>query len=206
MNRAIALQFTPATEELFGRSKWWGAPDLPSEWEYPCTAAGDPLHFICQLRCEELAPYDPQGLLPHEGMLYLFATLGAYIDLLDIAEQHTGLGEWPSDCFKVLYAPSLEGLTPYPITYEDGEAAYLAAEEIHFAAVAADYDSFKLLGRPYYAEIAELYSEHLVLLQIDEQERWGLRLYDCGMLCFLITPEALRCRDWASVRLYFHSF
>lgn len=203
---AIKLDFQPAFDPLFAQSKWWGAADLPSDWDYPRNEEGEPLHFLCQIRCEELIPYDKQGLLPHAGMLYFFAAIGEYIEHLDLAEGHCGLGEWPQDAFRVLHAPSCDNLRSCPITYDDGEAAYLPAERIIFSEVESSYDRFKLLGRPYYEEIAELYPDSLSLLQIDEEERWGLRLYDCGMLCFLITPEALRHHAWEEVRLYFHSF
>ena len=39
---AIGLKFKPTTDELTGQSKWWGAPDLPEGWEYPCQD-GNPL-------------------------------------------------------------------------------------------------------------------------------------------------------------------
>ena len=35
----------------------------------------DPLTFICQIRCSDLAALDPKGLLPHEGLLYFFGAL-----------------------------------------------------------------------------------------------------------------------------------
>lgn len=203
---AIELKFQPSDDPGFAQSKWWGAADLPAQWEYPCTEGGDPLLFVAQIRCEELIPYDREGLLPQRGMLYFFAAIGEYVERLDIEEGHFGLGEWPAESFRVLYSPTCEGLEPRPITYEDGEAAFLPAERLTFSWADEDFDSFKLLGRPYYEEIKELYPEHISLLQIDEQERWGLRLYDCGMLCFLITPEELRQGAWDQVRLYFHSF
>jgi hypothetical protein len=146
-------------------------------------------------------------LLPHSGMLYFFAAIGEYVYKLDTAEiDHNGLGEWGSDAFRVLYSPSCEDLEPFEILYEDGEPAYLEAEAIEFSQVAATHDSFKLLGRPYYDEIAEEYPDHISLLQIDENDDWGLTLYDCGMVVFLVKPEDLKARDWNRVRCYFHSF
>ena len=59
--KAIKIKFSKSDDELFGQSKWWGAPDLPDDWEYPEMPDGDdtPLTFICQINCAELAPYDP---------------------------------------------------------------------------------------------------------------------------------------------------
>ena len=74
---------------LFCCSKWWGNPDLPPQAEYPMmkiteedgTESEYPLTFICQIDCEDIAPFDREGLLPHEGMLY-FLTLTAKNTLL----------------------------------------------------------------------------------------------------------------------------
>lgn len=203
---AIGLKFKPTTDDLTAKSKWWGAPDLPADWEYPCQD-GVALTFVCQIRCEDITPYDKDGLLPHSGMLYFFAAIGEYVNRLDIAEaEHNGLGEWEADAFKVLYSPNCEELVTYKILYEDGEPAYLDAEAIEFSDEADGYDSFKLLGRPYYDEIAELYPDHISLLQIDESDEWGLMLYDCGMVVFLAKPEDLKAQRWDNVSCYFHSF
>ena len=66
-------------------------------------------------------------------------------------------------------------------------------------------DGHKLLGMPFFDEIAWEAEGMLSLLQIDEDERWGLRLFDMGNLNFLITPEALAACDFTNAKLYFHS-
>ena len=58
---------------------------------------------------------------------------------------------------------------------------------------------------PFFDEIVWEAEGMLSLLQIDEDERWGLRLFDMGNLNFLITPEALAARDFTNAKLYFHS-
>ena len=132
---AIGLKFKPTTDELTGQSKWWGAPDLPEDWEYPCQD-GNPLTFVCQIRCEDIAALDTDNLLPHSGMLYFFAAIGEYVNKLDIAEcDHNGLGEWSDDAYKVLYADDCSNLVTYKILYEDEEPAYLPAEQIIFEQV-----------------------------------------------------------------------
>ena len=42
------------------------------------------------------------------------------------------------------------------------------------------------------------------LLQIDEDERWHLRFYDCGMINFIILKEDLAAKRFDKVRLYCH--
>ena len=204
---AIGLKFNKTSDDLTGQSKWWGAPDLPLHVDYPCNEQGDPLTFVCQIRLEDIAPYDTDSLLPHSGMLYFFAAIGEYINLLDEPEgEHNGLGEWSADSYKIIYSPSCDELEPFQVLYDDGEPAYLPAEALSFENVGSAYESFKLLGRPYYDEIAEEYPGKISLLQIDENDEWELTLYDCGMICFMIDPEALKEQQWDEAAVYFHSF
>ena len=50
---------------------------MPENMQYPTmevTEDGEtfdyPLTFVCQINCEDIAPFDKEGKLPHEGMLY----------------------------------------------------------------------------------------------------------------------------------------
>ena len=62
----IKLSFpNTAADATLGSSRFWGMPDLPVNTLYPETLFtdgeeqfADPMTFICQLRCEEFAPYD----------------------------------------------------------------------------------------------------------------------------------------------------
>ena len=211
---------------LFGQSKWWGFPDMPEDLEYPevpvreeyVDDAGrdavdeydDPLTFICQIRCSDLAAVDPEGLLPHEGMLYFFAALDYFLGNLD-AVVSPGLGEWEAPWFKVLWAPSCENLHTHSILYEDGAEACLPAVPMAFSCGSAGDscettgDGFQLLGRPFYDEVAQEMPGMINLLQIDENDDWNLRFFDCGMLNFLITPADLAARRWSAVRCYLTS-
>ncbi len=61
------------------QSKFGGKPALPKGFEWPRSTneydEDAPLPFLLQLNCEELAPYDTDNRLPHEGMFYLFYDL-----------------------------------------------------------------------------------------------------------------------------------
>ena len=46
---------------------------------------------------------------------------------------------------------------------------------------------------------------YVPLLQIDENDDWGLRFFDCGMLCFMIKPENLAAQRFDRVRAYLYS-
>ncbi len=211
--KSIKINLSKSSEELFGQSKWWGRTDLPVEMAYPTEhyddGYEDPLTLVCQIRCADLAPFDVENLLPHEGMLYFFADIDEYVSAMgEVGESEfqNSMGEWEPEAYRVLYSPTEKDLRTHTITDPDGEPANLPAERITFEEAEANYDSFKLLGKPYYEEIQELYPDYLCLLQIDENDDWGLRLYDCGMICFLIKPEDLKARRFEKTVVYFHSF
>ena len=83
---AIKLTLKKTERILFCGSKWWGDPDMPENMQYPVmevTEDGEtydyPLTFVCQINCEDIAKFDNDGRLPHEGMLYFFAAMDDYI-------------------------------------------------------------------------------------------------------------------------------
>ena len=205
--KSIGIHFHPGEDVEVGGSKWWGDPDLPVDVDYPLMD-GYPLTFICQIRLSDIAHIDTEGLLPQSGILYFFGAIAEYVSELDVEQDnHNGLGEWSDDSFAVLYAPEGSELQTCRILYEDDETPVaLPAEKISFTEDDATYDGFKLLGVPYYDEVRDEYENHISLLQIDEEDRWGLRFYDCGMLNFLITPDELKNQKWDKVKFYFHSF
>ena len=209
----IKLETHPADNPLFGQSKWWGQPDMPEELDYPEVTVVDddgeeyldPLTFVCQIRCQDIAALDPEGLLPHEGMLYFFAALDYWLGDYDAAT-HPGLGLWPKHFFRVLYSPSCDDLHTHSIVYDDGTPVGLPAEAITFTPCDKADDGIRLLGRPYLEEVCEQHPDMISLLQVDEEDRWHLVFYDCGMLNFLITPEDLRHRRWDKAQCHLFSF
>jgi hypothetical protein len=72
---AIALGLTRVEEGAIavGASKVGGTADLPPGVAWP-ERRGMPLSFIAQVRLEEVAPLDPEGDLPHHGLLSFFYT------------------------------------------------------------------------------------------------------------------------------------
>ena len=210
---AIQLHFNKTDADLTGQSKWWGAPDMPDGMDIPCVPVedegdeyDDPLTFLCQIRCADIAALDPEGLLPHEGMLYFFAALDYYLGNFE-AILYPGMGEWESPYFKVLYSPTCDDLRPIGIVYDDGTPAFKPAEALTFEAAETFADDFKLLGKPFYEEIREEYDDQMVsLLQVNEDDDWQLHFYDCGMLHFLITPDDLKHRRWNQCKCYVNSF
>lgn len=209
----IKIATQPTDKPLFGQSKWWGQPDMPENLEYPEVLMVDddgeeymdPLTFICQLRCDELAPYDTEQQLPHIGMLYFFAALDYFLDS-NFDCDSPGLGLWQEEYFRVLYSPTCNNLHTHSIVYDDGTPFGLPAEAITFSHSDDDGYGISLLGDPYLDDVCEQFPGMLSLLQIDEEDRWRLRFYDCGMLNFLISPEHLRLRHWNKVQCHLFSF
>lgn len=80
---AIGMRFKRYEDGLTPlTSKFFGSPAMPREW-------GDDFYddtmFLCQINLEELAPFDTEGVFPHEGFLYIFLdTEGGEYGLLPI--------------------------------------------------------------------------------------------------------------------------
>ncbi|MBP5547336.1 MAG: DUF1963 domain-containing protein [Bacteroidales bacterium] len=209
----IKIETHPADNPLFGQSKWWGQPDMPEDFVYPEVPMvdedgeeyEDPLTFVCQLRCEELAPFDPEGLLPHTGMLYFFAALDYFFGNFDTADS-PGMGLWQKKHYKVMYSPTCDNLHTHSIVFEDGSPFGLPAESITFSSCERADDGNRLLGKPYLEEVCEEFPDMISLLQIDEEDRWHLVFYDCGMVNFLVKPSDLRERKWDKVCCHLYSF
>ena len=182
---------------------------MPEGMAYPCIEVEDgdggtypePLTFVCQIRCRDIADLDMEGLLPHRGMLYFFAPMDYFLgDDSSPLDYH--------DSPAVLYTEREEGLVPYELCWEGtDESVFRPAEELIFTTADSPRgDGHILLGEPYQDEIRQAHPGCLSLLQIDEDDRWDLRFYDCGMYYFLIRPGDLRSRRWerAEGDLYFY--
>ena len=182
---AIKINIQPTAEDLAGKSHWWGFPDLPEAFEWPCDEDGDLLTFICQISLEDISELDSDKRLPHKGMIWFFADLDYFLGDLDAP--CGGTGEWESGTFKVIYSEDNSDLLTHEYYWEDGDSAVLPAEEMTFEAASETDFGFKLLGQPAMTEGYENENEGLMsLLQMDEEERWGLRFFDCGTVNFMV--------------------
>lgn len=109
---AIKLELKKTERILFCGSKWWGDPDMPENMQYPTmevTEDGEkfdyPLTFVCQINCEDIAPFDKENKLPHEGMLYFFAAIDDYLGYESPVQNPEG--EWPKGRVAVKYAKTI---------------------------------------------------------------------------------------------------
>lgn len=151
---AIRIKLESTETELFCSSKWWGDPDLPADMEYPTALAEEdgetfdyPLTFICQIDCEDIAPFDPEGKLPHQGMFYIFAGLDEYLGY--DSPWHNGKGEWERKQIVVKYTKTINFETFRAAQLVDDEDQPLTqpALKMHFEACPDDEHCTRLLGQ-----------------------------------------------------------
>ncbi|MBQ5984736.1 MAG: DUF1963 domain-containing protein [Bacteroidales bacterium] len=150
---AVRLQLEKTETNLFCSSKWWGDPDMPAALDYPTvevTEDGEtydyPLTFLCQIDCGDLAPFDPEGRLPREGMFYVFAAVDAYAGY--DSPIPTGEGEWPRAHAVVRYAKEVNFETFRSCMLVDDEDRSLTEEALKVVFSAGDGTGTELFGAP----------------------------------------------------------
>lgn len=172
---AIRLTLNKTERILFCGSKWWGDPDMPENMQYPTmqvTEDGEtydyPLTFVCQINCEDIAKYDKEGKLPHEGMLYFFAAVDDYIGYESPVENP--MGEWPKGRFVVKYAKTInfETFQTCMLVGDEDEQLTEPELEITFSECENDEACIKML-----AEMAGQ-PDHISLLQLNSDAQGGI--------------------------------
>ncbi len=208
---AIRIHLQETETELFCSSKWWGDPDLPADMEYPTVEVTDedgtypyPLTFLCQIDCEDIAPLDPEGRLPHQGMFYVFAAIDEYLDY--DAPYHNGLGQWDRKMVVVKYTKAINFETFRSAILVDDKDQPLTqkALKMTFEACEDNADGTRLLGVPFFEEVLQEMPEHQNFLQIDSDTA-GLRFYDGGMLNLLYNKADWEAGKWKLVKGYLSS-
>ena len=172
---AIRLTLNKTERILFCGSKWWGDPDMPENMQYPVmqvTEDGEtydyPLTFVCQINCEDIAKYDKEGKLPHEGMLYFFAAVDDYIGYESPVENP--MGEWPKGRFVVKYAKTInfETFQTCMLVGDEDEQLTEPELEITFSECENDEACIKML-----AEVAGE-PDHISLMQLNSDAQGGI--------------------------------
>ena len=198
---AIRLKLEKTDRVLFCGSKWWGDPDMPEGMTYPTvqvTEDGEtydyPLTFICQINCEDIAPYDKEGRFPSEGMLYFFAAIDKWLGYDSPTSNDTG--EWTKGHVAVKYAKSINFETFQSCMLVDDEDQALTERELEivFSECADDEKCIKLLGAPSDPAVAQKYPDLLNHLQIVRSENLDVE-FD-GELNLLMKPSDLNYGNW----------
>ena len=196
----IKIHLQESEANLFCSSKWWGDPDLPADMEYPTVEVTDedgtydyPLTFVCQIDCEDIAPLDTEGLLPHQGMFYVFAGLDEYLDQFE-SPFHNGPGPWPRKMVAVKYTKAINFETFRSAILVDDEDNSLteAPLKMTFEACADDAPCTRLLGIGPDEALESL-------LQIVSGTA-GLAFPDQGVLSLQYTGKDLAAGKWKLVK------
>ncbi|MBO4633800.1 MAG: DUF1963 domain-containing protein [Bacteroidales bacterium] len=208
---AIKINLQETETELFCCSKWWGDPDLPADMEYPTAHAEDedgpfeyPLTFVCQIDCEDIARFDPEGRLPHQGMFYIFAGLDEYLDM--DSPWHNGIGQWDRKQVVVKYtkAINMETFRSAILVDDQDQPLTQPALKMTFESCPDNAHCTKLLGFPFFEEVLQEMPDHVNFLQIDSDTA-GLRFYDQGMLNLLYKNADFAAGKWKLVKAYMSS-
>lgn len=195
---AIKLTLEKTERILFCGSKWWGDPDMPENMQYPTMEVNDegetfdyPLTFVCQINCEDIAPFDKEGKLPHEGMLYFFAAIDDYIGYESPVQNP--VGEWPKGRLVVKYAKAINFETFQTCMLVGDEDEQLTEPEltITFSECEDSDNGIKML-----AEVAdEEYPDHVSLLQIASDAIGSIELKD-QTINVLMKDSDLKFGNW----------
>ena len=200
---AIKLTLNKTERILFCGSKWWGDPDMPENMQYPTVEATEdgetfdyPLTFICQINCEDIAAFDKEGRLPHEGMLYFFGAIDEWLGYESPTNQ--GVGEWPKGHIVVKYAKTINFETFQTCMLMDNEDQQLTEPELEicFELCEDDAEGIKLLGVSSKPEVGEKYPEMLNLLQLDNNEALAMDFGEGSVLNLLIKESDLKFGNW----------
>ena len=193
---AIKLELKKTERILFCGSKWWGDPDMPENMQYPImevTEEGEkfdyPLTFVCQINCEDIAPYDKENKLPHEGMLYFFAAIDDYIGYESPVQNPDG--EWPKGRISVKYAKSInfETFQTCMLVGDEDEQLTEPELEIVFSECGDDEPGIKMLCND------SIQPEHLTLMQMVSDTVSGLNLQD-KKISFIMKDSDLKFGNW----------
>ena len=193
---AIKLELKKTERILFCGSKWWGDPDMPENMQYPTMEVSEdgekfdyPLTFVCQINCEDIAPYDKENKLPHEGMLYFFAAIDDYLGYESPVQNPEG--EWPKGRLAVKYAKAInfETFQTCMLVGDEDEQLTEPELEIVFSECADDEPGIKMLCD------GNLQPEHQTLMELVTDSVSGLDLQD-RKISFKMKDSDLKFGNW----------
>lgn len=199
---AIKLELRRTERILFCGSKWWGDPDMPENMQYPTmqvTEDGDtfdyPLTFICQINCEDIAPFDKEGKLPHEGMLYFFAAIDDYTGYESPVRNPEG--EWPKGRVAVKYAKNINFETFQTCMLVGDEDEQLTEPELEI--VFSESDDNEAGIRMLCNDSVE--PEHQTLLEIISDSVSGINLQDKS-IHIIMKDSDLKFGNWKRAKAF----
>ena len=220
----IKLERVGADEELeLGASHFFGFPDVPRGFEFPCTEDECDLAFVAQLRLRDVpARVRTAAHLPADGLLLFFADVDYCLGDADADPPPTTLQ--PRDRTRVFLVPA-EQIAPGTllrgtIVDSDGNPCCLPAHRAIFVERGGENSSndedkdeeedagaekHQLFGEPEdmpYEDYGPGVAGFRLLLQVDSCEGpdFCAMFGDEGLYTFIIDPAALERNDFSGVR------
>ena len=182
---------------------------MPENMQYPTIEVSEdgetfdyPLTFICQINCEDIAPYDKEGKLPHEGMLYFFGAIDEWLGYESPTTQ--GAGEWPKGHVVVKYAKSInfETFQTCMLVDDDDQQLTEGELEIVFSDCEEDAEGLKLLGKPCKESVRGEYPELCNFLQLSSDAAGGMSFPDGATLNIMIKDSDLKFGNWKKTKAF----
>lgn len=120
MSKSIKMKVRPAPAEYdLTASKFFGSPTIPEEW---ADDFDEDVIFLCQIRLQDIAPYDKENRLPHTGYLYIFLdTYEGEYDLVPIVRYSADEPDTVIEDFNESVAGYEEYTEAWLIEFEEGE-------------------------------------------------------------------------------------
>lgn len=208
--RPIYLQLSkPESGPVPGTSRFFGNPDLPAGYGYPVYTDDDgdeyPYFFVCQINLADVAPYDADNMLPHEGLLSFFAKIDPYVGYYAATDCIGGVISG-NDAVKVIYFPSCENMEEMVLLDEEGVPSSPSGLDMGFSTGSfRSSDEHALFASPVHRPWETWdppFEDWKILLQVDSfsGEDFDLNFMDVGVLDFLISPSDLELRRFDNVR------
>lgn len=221
LDTGIAIKVKIPTSTPFCFGKIWGNPDLPKDMPYPMqklTEDGSeydyPLTFLCQIDCYELSKYDKEGLVPEDGMIYVFAAMDEYMGYE--SPVHNGEGDWSKGNVVVKYTKNINletfesfillddddqpmTLPPFDLLYSDNSEGSQEDQLKLVEELSNDEDGLVLPEEGYVVNgsvLKHVDEEKIALLHLESDRVMGLEFPEGYAFEVVINEKDLKFGNW----------
>lgn len=203
LSEAVYIGTTEKECEI-GVSKFWGAPHITEDFDWPVDADGYDMDFICQIRTDDVD--SEKKVFKKSGILYFFGCLTAPLGFAD--EPCIGSGIQPDGYFAVRFSDADNSDLQFgEIVDEDGNEVGFSELQMEFS---HDENAFNSALHQVFGDAPETESEdgvadgYSLLLCIDSfaGRDFTLEFEDSGYLYFLIDKKDVENMNFDNVKAY----